>query len=86
MSFYSNHNAGTHHCPCSVIGSDVLNGLNEKVCIQVQRVYDSCLWQKHFILIRNCASSSSRTFRIAVHLPPITFSSANLLTNDSPRG
>ena len=45
MSFYSNHNAGTHHCPCSVIGSDVLNGLNEKVCIQVQRVYDSCLWQ-----------------------------------------
>ena len=26
--------------------NEVMNGLNEKVCIQVQRVYDSCLFQE----------------------------------------
>ena len=45
MSFYSYKNGQTHQCPCSVNSSEVLSGLNEKVCIQVQRVYDSCLWQ-----------------------------------------
>jgi len=43
MSFYSYKNANSTHCPCSMAGSEVLNGLNEKICIQVQRVYDSCL-------------------------------------------
>ena len=38
MSFYSYKNSRSTHCPCSVGPSDVLNGLNEKVCIQVQRV------------------------------------------------
>ena len=46
MSFYSYKNSRSTHCPCSVGPSDVLNGLNEKVCIQVQRVYDSCLMQE----------------------------------------
>lgn len=43
MSFYSYKNANAKHCPCNLSGSEVLAGLNEKVCIQVQRVYDSCL-------------------------------------------
>lgn len=49
MSFYSYKNASSTRCPCSVSGNDVLNGLNEKVCIQVQRVYDSCLQQEQGI-------------------------------------
>lgn len=49
MSFYSYKNANSTRCPCSVSGNDVLKGLNEKVCIQVQRVYDSCLQQEHAI-------------------------------------
>ena len=36
----------TTHCPCSLNGNEVLSGLNEKICIQVQRVYDSCLMQE----------------------------------------
>lgn len=43
MSFYSYKNTASTNCPCSVCGNEVLNGLKEKVCIQVQRVYDSCL-------------------------------------------
>ena len=46
MSFYSYKNSCSTHCPCSLHGNEVLNGLNEKVCIQVQRVYDSCLQQE----------------------------------------
>ena len=46
MSFYSYKNSRSTHCPCSVGPNDVLSGLNEKVCIQVQRVYDSCLSQE----------------------------------------
>lgn len=46
MSFYSYKNANSTHCPCNVSGNEVLSGLNEKVCIQVQRVYDSCLQQE----------------------------------------
>lgn len=46
MSFYSYKNANSTRCPCNVSSSEVLSGLNEKVCIQVQRVYDSCLQQQ----------------------------------------
>ncbi|MBR2942860.1 MAG: hypothetical protein IKB82_05620 [Clostridia bacterium] len=46
MSFYSYKNCNSTHCPCSLHNGEVLNGLNEKVCIQVQRVYDSCLQQE----------------------------------------
>ncbi|MBP3655423.1 MAG: hypothetical protein J6K32_01870 [Clostridia bacterium] len=46
MSFYSYKNANSAHCPCQLSGSEVLSGLNEKICIQVQRVYDSCLQQE----------------------------------------
>jgi len=45
MSFYSYKNANPSCCP-GVVGGDVLNGLQEKVCVQVKRVYDSCLQQQ----------------------------------------
>ena len=46
MSFYSYKNANSTNCPCNVTANEVLSGLNERVCIQVQRVYDSCLYQE----------------------------------------
>jgi hypothetical protein len=45
MSFYSYKNGNPGSCP-GVIAGDALSGLNEKVCIQVKRVYDSCLSQQ----------------------------------------
>lgn len=45
MSFYSYKNANPTASPGAVTGN-VLDGLNEKICIQVQRVYDSCLQQE----------------------------------------
>ena len=45
MSFYSYKNANPCSCP-GVISGSALDGLQEKVCIQVKRVYDSCLQQE----------------------------------------
>ena len=45
MSFYSYKNATPVNSPGEISGS-ALEGLNERVCIQVQRVYDSCLQQE----------------------------------------
>lgn len=87
MSFYSYKNANSTRCPCSVSGNDVLNGLNEKVCIQVQRVYDSCLQQEQldeqrvtlvsFGLVPgcNCPSCPDGTDNNTQPCLPITFES-----------
>ncbi len=45
MSFYSYKNATTACCP-GVINGNALEGLQEKVCVQVKRVYDSALQQQ----------------------------------------
>ena len=45
MSFYSYKNANAACCP-GMIAGDATNGLQEKVCVQVKRVYDSALWQQ----------------------------------------
>ena len=45
MSFYSYKNANPCACPGSISGN-ALDGLEEKVCVQVKRVYDSCLQQE----------------------------------------
>ena len=45
MSFYSYKNANASCCP-GMIAGDATNGLQEKVCVQVKRVYDSALWQE----------------------------------------
>lgn len=45
MSFYSYKNANASCCP-GMIAGDATKGLQEKVCVQVKRVYDSALWQE----------------------------------------
>ena len=45
MSFYSYKNANPSCCPGTISGS-ALDGLQEKVCVQLKRVYDSGLTQK----------------------------------------
>ena len=45
MSFYSYKNANASCCP-GMIAGDATNGLQERVCVQVKRVYDSALWQE----------------------------------------
>ena len=45
MSFYSYKNANAEASPGSVNGN-ILTGLNQRVCIQVKNVYDSCMQQE----------------------------------------
>ena len=45
MSFYSYKNGNPACCPGTISGS-ALDGLQEKVCVQVKRVYDSALQQQ----------------------------------------
>lgn len=45
MSFYSYKNANPCSCP-GVIAGNAMDGLQEKVCVQLKRVYDSCLQQE----------------------------------------
>lgn len=45
MSFYSYKNANPTCCPGTISGN-ALDGLQEKVCVQVKRVYDSALMQE----------------------------------------
>ena len=45
MSFYSQQNQGNERCP-SLIGFDGLKRIKERVCIQVNKVYDACLQQE----------------------------------------
>lgn len=45
MSFYSYKNANAE-CSPGVVNGNILTGLNQRVCIQVKNVYDSCLAQE----------------------------------------
>ncbi|NLO86161.1 MAG: hypothetical protein GX096_12185 [Clostridiales bacterium] len=45
MSFFSYKNANPCSCPGTISGS-ALDGLQEKICVQLKRVYDSCLQQE----------------------------------------
>ena len=45
MSFYSYKNANSDAAP-GMANGNILTGLNQKVCIQVKNVYDSCLMQE----------------------------------------
>ena len=42
MSFFSNFSQD--RCPCNITGNPI-NGLCEKVCVQVKKVFDACLKQ-----------------------------------------
>ena len=45
MSFYSYKNANSDACP-GVVNGSILSGLNQRVCVQVKNVYDSCMQQE----------------------------------------
>ena len=45
MSFYSYKNANSDTCP-GVVNGNILSGLNQRVCVQVKNVYDSCMQQE----------------------------------------
>lgn len=45
MSFYSYKNANSDNCP-GVVSGNILSGLNQRVCVQVKNVYDSCMQQE----------------------------------------
>ena len=45
MSFYSYKNANSDACP-GVVNGNILTGLNQRVCVQVKNIYDSCMQQE----------------------------------------
>ena len=96
MSFYSYKNANPSCCPGTIAGN-VLDGLDEKICIQVQRVYDSCLQQQQLTNVRVTISSYAQVIgnsccpcgqqtagEVATSTPvsPITFESCRSSTMD----
>lgn len=92
MSFYSYKNGNSTQCPCSVAANEVLSGLNEKVCIQVQRVYDSCLFQEQldeqrvtllsYGLVPNCSCGDNGENGNTQPVMPITFESCRSTTTE----
>lgn len=94
MSFYSYKNADPTNSPGEIAGS-ALDGLNEKVCIQVQRVYDSCLQQEQLTgrdititsyaqVVKDCCCNNTGGEVPAPTAPvaPITFESCRSSTAD----
>lgn len=86
MSFYSYKNSNPCACPGAISGN-ALEGLQEKVCVQVKRVYDSCLQQEQLddkeVVITsyamvanncscNCCSSADATETVPPTSPPVT--------------
>lgn len=45
MSFFSYKNANSDQCPGTIVGS-ALQGLTERICVQVKNVFDACLQQE----------------------------------------
>jgi len=91
MSFYSYKNADPVNSPGEISGS-ALDGLNEKVCIQVQRVYDSCLQQEQLDnrdititsyaqVVNNCAGGDT-TVPPTAPVAPISFESCRSSATD----
>ena len=97
MSFYSYKNANPGCCPGTIEGS-ALDGLNEKICIQVQRVYDSCLQQEQLTNVNvtitsyaqvvnngcgcSCNDDTTTVPPTSAPVAPITFESCRSSTMD----
>jgi len=89
MSFYSYKNANSNQCPSTLSANEVLSGLNERVCIQVQRVYDSCLYQEQlsnqrvtlvsYGLVPGCGDQNDNCSQPVM---PITFESCRSTTTE----
>lgn len=75
MSFFSNFN--TDRCPCQISGNP-LNGLCEKVCVEVNKVFDACMKQSQedgIVLNLTDNVPASPTY-------PLTFISAKSTTTE----
>jgi len=94
MSFYSYKNANPGCCPGTIAGN-ALEGLDEKICIQVQRVYDSCLQQEQLTnvnvtitsyaqVVNNgcCCDDTTTVPPTSAPVAPITFESCRSSTMD----
>ncbi|MBR1586314.1 MAG: hypothetical protein IJ662_12290 [Clostridia bacterium] len=92
MSFYSYKNANPSSVPGMVAGN-VLDGLNEKFCVQVKRVYDSCLQQEQLTnvdvtissyaqVVTNCNCTTETVPPTSAPVAPITFESCRSSTMD----
>lgn len=95
MSFYSYKNANPGCCPGTISGN-ALDGLDEKVCIQVQRVYDSCLQQQQLTNVDvtitsyaqvvttgcGCNAETEEAPPTSTPVPPITFESCRSSSMD----
>ena len=77
MSFYSYKNEGNPRCP-GRIGFDGLRKIHEKVCIQVNKVYDSCLQQETLEDVRIVLTEISKG--CVNFVPPLTFISCRSTT------
>jgi len=77
MSFYSYKNEGNPRSP-GRIGFDELKRIREKVCIQVNKVYDSCLQQETLNDVRIVLTEVSQSRHNFV--PPLTFVSCRSTT------
>lgn len=75
MSFYSNFHSDK--CPGPITGNP-LNGLTEKVCIQVEKIFDACIKQtqlENYTLTLTNLTPAEPTY-------PLTFISARSLTSN----
>ncbi len=76
MSFYSNFQSDK--CPGAVTGNP-LNGLTEKVCIQVEKIFDACIKQtqlENYTLTLTDLTPANPTY-------PLTFVSARSTTSEA---
>lgn len=98
MSFYSYKNTNPCCCPGTITNGSALDGLQEKVCVQVKRVYDSCLQQEQlddkevtitsYAMVANnccncCCDDATETVPpTSPPVPPITFESCRSTTTE----
>ncbi len=76
MSFYSNFQSDK--CPCQITGNPI-NGLTEKVCIQVEKIFDAGIKQtqiENYALTLTDLTPAAPTY-------PLTFVSARSLTAEA---
>ncbi|HOV69413.1 MAG TPA: hypothetical protein PLZ84_03715, partial [Clostridia bacterium] len=78
MSFFSYKNCNRDQCPGRLNTADGIRGLTEKVCINVHRVYDSCISQEPLENIPVTINEFSN--QCPAPVPPLTFISAKSVT------
>ena len=92
MSFYSYKNATPVNSPGEISGN-ALDGLNERICIQVQRVYDSCLQQEQLDrvdvtitsyaqVVNNCGCGEQSPAQPSAPVEPLSFESCRSSTSN----